>query len=232
MLAPAFNPQCLKYQAYLKFAGLDFRTVASSNHASPTGVLPFLQPASHDVDYLSLSKPIPSNKLKKWLSSQKSAKAPEESGDSRYEAYASLLDSRIRIAWLCQLYLAAPNSQLLRRLYVDACSSQPLVRLAIEHQLRTAAEAEVVKASYSHVISIHDIMRDAQEAFQALADLLGEDEWFYGQPSPSMFDASVFAYTQLILDEKLDWSYAPLKEKVSELPSLVRHRERILELYF
>ncbi|KAK7737925.1 hypothetical protein SLS53_006303 [Cytospora paraplurivora] len=41
---PSFNPSCLKWQAFLRIAGVQFHVRPSTNHASPTGALPFLQP--------------------------------------------------------------------------------------------------------------------------------------------------------------------------------------------
>lgn len=94
---PSFNPSCLKWQTYLQFSGIAFRLAKSNNHASPSGALPFLQPA---MDKLEQRDPIPSNKLKKWLASQRPAvKAAKQEEDIRYEAYASLLDNRVRKAW-------------------------------------------------------------------------------------------------------------------------------------
>ncbi|KAK0741248.1 hypothetical protein B0T18DRAFT_227535 [Schizothecium vesticola] len=42
--APSFNPGCLKWQTYLRLHSLDHLTLPSTNHASPTGSLPFLLP--------------------------------------------------------------------------------------------------------------------------------------------------------------------------------------------
>lgn len=43
--APSFNPSCLKWQTFLRIAGVRFHLRPSTNHASPTGALPFLLPA-------------------------------------------------------------------------------------------------------------------------------------------------------------------------------------------
>lgn len=45
---------------------------------------------------------VPSNKLRKFAKST-SSKATEEPEDMRYEAYASLLDTAVRRAWVCLL---------------------------------------------------------------------------------------------------------------------------------
>jgi metaxin len=84
-------------QAYLKFSGINFKSVPSNNHASPSGVLPFLLPAS--VENSKPPPPIPSAKLQRWAMNN-TTRAVDEPGDLRYEAYLSLLDHRIRRAWV------------------------------------------------------------------------------------------------------------------------------------
>jgi metaxin len=85
-------------QAYLKFSQIDFSVAAANNHASPSGSLPFIIPTSPEP-YKHV-QPVPSSKLQRWAMNN-SKKAIEESGDLRYEAYLSLLDHRIRRAWVC-----------------------------------------------------------------------------------------------------------------------------------
>ena len=100
--APSFNPTCLKWQTYLKFLGVKFQTVVSTNHASPTGVLPFLLPASssgNDGDGETWHEPVvASNRLVKWV--RERGMGREEMTGMRYEAYMALLDHRIRRAWV------------------------------------------------------------------------------------------------------------------------------------
>ena len=47
-----------------------------------------------------------------------------------------------------------------------------------------------------------------------------------------MFDAAVFAYTNVLLDERLAWGDARLTEVVRAFEALVAHRERILGRYW
>jgi metaxin len=190
---------------------------------------------------------VPSNKLTKWTKAQSSSRI-KESDDLRYEAYASMVNNALRKAWvrqtncgqsdeanqlqLYQLYLHPSNSTLVHKLYIEPCSSSSFVQLAISHQLREAAEKELAKTSYSSTISEEDTMRDAAKAFAAFSELLGEDQWFFGQKQPSMFDASVFAYTHLILDEDLQWGENELGRQLSQHQNLVAHRDRIINQFF
>lgn len=176
--------------------------------------------------------PIPSNKLKKWLASQRDTSTAAEPDDLRYEAYISLLEDPIRKAWLFQLYLEPGNVLLLSQLYVDTCSSHPIVNATLAYQLRIAAEGELKKASASLVLIEPDIMHDAAEAFEALSSLLGEDEWFFGCSSAGLFDASVLAYTHLILCGDLKWRHNKLATALREHSNLVHHQKRAVQQYF
>lgn len=107
------------------------------------------------------------------------------------------------------------------------------MRLALAHQVQSAAEAEVLKATRAAVVDTARIYADARAAFEALAVLLGESRgWFFGCETPTLFDASVFAYTHLLLDEEFGWVDRRLSEVLKEFPALVRHQERLLARCF
>ncbi|KAJ5247548.1 hypothetical protein N7468_002531 [Penicillium chermesinum] len=222
---PSFNPQCLKWQAYLKFVGIDFEITASNNHASPTGALPFLLPSLP----AGSSDAIPSHKLQKWAIEQVHCEE-EQQLNLRFEVYASLLDHRIRHAWLYALYLDEANfNAVARRLYINPATSNSLVRTALEFQLQQAARDELLKTT--RYIDVADLEGDAGNAFEALAALLGEDDHFFGRPNPGLFDASVFAYTHLILDDELGWKQNRLAQMLRKHNNLVQHRERLLRFF-
>lgn len=108
------------------------------------------------------------------------------------------------------------------------------MRLANARALQQAALAELLKQSA--VVNADDLHRQADEAFAALDMLLGEDEWFFGASQPGLFDASVFAYTHLLLEEELgmggEWVDGRLRDAVRARKGLVAHRGRVLERYF
>lgn len=76
------------------------------------------------------------------------------------------------------------------------------------------------------------IHRDCDKAFDALSELLGENEYFFGERRPGLFDASVFAYTNVLLDDTLEWRDARIKEQLRKYQNLVEHRERIADKFF
>ncbi|KAL8736108.1 MAG: hypothetical protein Q9181_002549 [Wetmoreana brouardii] len=232
---PSFNPSCLKWQTYLKLIGVDFVTVLSSNHASPTGSLPFVIPASSATEASTLDTvtPIPSNKLPEWASKIRHV-TKQEPENMRYDAYMSLLDHRIRNGWLHTLYLIPANfNAVARSLYIEPSTSSSPVRYALSNTLRAAALAEIHKSSTSPVVDIDALYRESDNAFSALSELLGDDDWFFGKNAPGLLDAAVFAYTHLLLDESMSWKTA--EEKLGEglregrWKNLVEHRKKIYE---
>lgn len=278
-------------QAYLRFAGVPHALAPSTNHASPTGSLPFLQPvlpssSEHRLDP-RLLLPIPSSRLDSYArqhgslpsSSSSTASAdttttttPTQTPDQRYrhqQAYQALLDHPIRAAWLYALYLSPANDPLLRHLYVDRVSRSGPVRATILQQLRAAARAEIAKAGEAAttttaggwsvsgnvgdlltwalggraVVDPEKIYDDARRAFGALETLLSSEdagsggEWFFGSPHPTLFDASVFSYTHLVLSDEykraVPWGDDTLRRIVRDgCPLLVAHARRILERYW
>ena len=231
-------------------------TVASNNHASPSGALPFLLPSSSSpLPHSEPVLPISSNRIQRWareLTPKKtSSKAPAEANDEtstgtnnekmivdapdnadmRYEAYMSLLDHRIRDAYLYSLYLSPPNfASIAAPFYINPCSANFLVRLTLGHQLRAAAESELLKQS--PVIDVEMIYRESGKAFQALSALLDSRDYFFDQMKPGLFDASVFAYTHVLLGGELEWKDTRMREQLEKYHNLVEHGERIVERYF
>jgi hypothetical protein len=133
---------------------------------------------------------------------------------------------------LYQFYLDPANASTPSSLYVEPCSSNPFVQWTIAYQLRTATEQELSKTSASDTIVEEEIMRNASDAFTALSELLGSHEWFFGQHQPGLFDASLFAYTYLILDEGIQWQENKLAETLKKHRNLVQHSGKIGEMYY
>ncbi|KAI8633856.1 putative mitochondrial outer membrane protein [Xylariaceae sp. FL1651] len=224
---PSFNPSCLRWQTFLKLAGVNFRVRSSNNHASPTGALPFLLPPSTPSDPRSQT-PVSSNKLEQYGLDNGVAKLPVNT-NPRLEAYESLLDHRIRNAWLYSLYLSPMNAGLLDRLYVTPASTSQPVKTTILYQLRRAAESEILRSTNRYAIDPADLYKGVKEAFSALDAILGDKLWFFDSEGPGLFDATLFSYTHLILHDGLAWKNRRLTEILKEYPRLVDHRNRIFQ---
>ncbi|KAJ9134690.1 hypothetical protein NKR19_g8558 [Coniochaeta hoffmannii] len=155
---PSFNPSCLKWQTLLRLSHLPHLAVPSTNHASPTGSLPFLLPPTPALPSPP-PRPIPASNIERFILSQPTSPPPTDhfftpssslppSVVLRQQPYLSLLSGPIRAAWLTALYLDESNTRLLQSLYIDPTSSSPLVRAATLSHLRAAAEREVLRILY------------------------------------------------------------------------------------
>ena len=128
------------------------------------------------------------------------------------------------------LYLDPENfNAVARRLYVEPATTNSAVRSALSLQLQQAARDELLKSS--QYIDPSDLEADAGNAFEALSTLLGNRQFFFNRPNPGLFDASVFAYTHLILDEEMRWKQDRLTQLLKKHKNLVQHRERLLKYF-
>jgi metaxin len=133
---------------------------------------------------------------------------------------------------LYSIYLSPNSTSIAEPLYILSTSTNTFVRLTTAYELRRAAEAELLK--HSAVINADSLYKDAEEAFDALETLLGDGAWFFGNEKPGLFDASVFSYTHLLLDDEFGrgWVDTRLRDAVLQRSGLVRHRARIADEYF
>lgn len=234
---PSFNPSCLKWQTVLRIAGVDVELVPSNNHASPSGALPFLLPAA--------AAPLTGDKIYQYAKehAQHSIKPPSVP-TPRLEIYEALLTQNIRPAWVCSLtfcsellqltrltqlhalYLLPANDSLLQTLYL---TPGILLRHPLRTALHAAATEQILTTTHRAHIDPTLLLADLTAALQSLCTLLGDDDWFFGADAPGVFDAEVFAYTWLILDERLEWRDRRLAECLAGFGNLVEHRRRLYE---
>ena len=117
-------------------------------------------------------------------------------------------------------------------MYITSCTSNHLVRRILAYQLRSSAQTELLKGSYTGLIDAMELYQDAEDAWVALSILLGEHQWFFDAERPSLFDASVFAYTNPLLDSDLNWGVLTLTQALRQRVNLVQHRQRVLQVFF
>ena len=227
----------------LKFHDIEFNTVPSTNHASPSGALPFLL-AANDPSAIS------STRLASWAYAQNN-KHQISSNSRRALTYHALLTGPVRLAYLHAFYLEPITfSTITAPLYVDPCSTSNLVRLSISWPLRAAALAEVTASLSGSTprIDVEALYSDMEEAFGALNIFLGRRNWFDGHgdaeslrpDTPGELDALVFAYTHVILallEERLPATgLGPgarrLVDAVRSQAGVVQHRDRIMDRYY
>ena len=142
----------------------------------------------------------------------------------RQQPYLSLLAQPIRLAYLHALYLDDETfKNVAVPYYIHPNSANPLVRAAMAPSLRGAALEQLLASqpltADMPILDLEQLYKDADDAFEALDTLLGDHKWFASvkdnqqqesnqddayisknqQEVPGMLDASVFAYTHVIL---------------------------------
>ncbi|KAI9757317.1 MAG: hypothetical protein M1815_001403 [Lichina confinis] len=134
---------------------------------------------------------------------------------------------------LLTLYVNPRHNHIMREQYIEPSTSNSVVRKILAHQLRRAAQAELLKSGEAPALDVDGTFADADDALGALSTLLGGNEWFFGATSPSLFDASVFAYLNPILERSAHgWRDLRLITAVISRPNLVIHRQRIFDEYY
>ncbi|UNI20761.1 hypothetical protein JDV02_006820 [Purpureocillium takamizusanense] len=215
-----YNPSCLKWNTFLRIAGVDVELVSSNNHASPSGALPFLLPASSDP---RPDVPLTGSKIERYALDH-GENVMHDTSSPRFDAYLSLLSQKIRPAWLYQVYVDPRNHHLLSRWYLP---SNPILRASTLHTLRGAAISEILKTTRRPLIDEDQLFADARTAFQTLDRLLGQDKFFFGSETPGMFDAEVYAYTQPIINYSLVWGDNDRLLCYVGIGPLFAHRQRM-----
>ncbi|KAF3933118.1 Metaxin-2 [Dactylella cylindrospora] len=232
---PSFNPACLKWQTYLRIRGVDFRTVSSNNHASPSGSLPFLVIEKQRAKSSGRPSPktIPASKLAKWIEDNADGSVSNVDLDSPdCRAFTSLIETNIRDAWLYALYIEPTNLQNIAiPSYTHATPMWPVTAL-LGLQMRQAALETILKGTEDPKITGKVLYARAEEAWAALSALLGKNKWFFNGQDAGLFDASIFAYTHLIL--RLDWTGGgrALAEGLIKHSNLVNHEQRIRSKWY
>lgn len=233
------NPACLKWQAYLLVNRIPFSLVSANNHASPSGSLPFVLPASR-MKKDPQPQAIVSSKIYKWALSQG---VDEDSRDLRLDAYMALIDVHIRNAWLYCLYLQDDNFQAVaKNLYIQPASTNSFVQLSLTYQLKSAARDEIIRSRA--FVDGQEILDLAAKAFESLSDLLGEEQFYSRSHRPGLFDLALFSYLHplLALEQPgldaagggetylLQWHDQSLLKILQKWRNLLKHHERILKL--
>lgn len=222
------NPGCLKWQAFLLINGIEFKTISSNNHASPSGALPFIQPAFRQNESRSL--PIRSTKIPRWV--EEITKQTLEDVQLSLAIYQPLIDSSIRNAWLYHLYLIPSNFERVAiPIYIHSQSSSSAIRTKSARDLRIAAEESIMKTRTQ--IDAQELFDVADAAFKSLSTNLGSNTYFSGTNTPNEVDFSLFAYTHPLhnlMSGEISWQDTRLIDVLNQYQNLIQHLQRIEQI--
>lgn len=111
----SYNPSCLKHQTLLRMAGVDVELVASNNHASPSGALPFILTEG--------GRPVAAERIGGFVR-EESGRDLRKGEERRVEAYRALISQAIRPAWVCPFQQQIKVSPLTKTSYTPSTSTQ------------------------------------------------------------------------------------------------------------
>jgi len=111
-------------------------------------------------------------------------------------------------------------------------SSVSAVSSFLLRQAKAGARQQLLQAHPGGVLDPREIYASAGDALKAISTILGRDTWFFGGGGPGLFDASVFAYTHLILTLRWHSKENALLRAVMGHDNLLGHEKRIRDKFF
>ncbi|KAL0086614.1 hypothetical protein F4703DRAFT_1527250 [Phycomyces blakesleeanus] len=227
----SFDAECLQFQIYLKFAGLEFDVINSNEpDASPSGKLPFLATVPGAIYH--------DQQIHKWIDDMGKSQvlAGEHSEDAK--AFISLANTKLNAALIFSMWLEPLN-------YSKATSEAYFghVPAPVDYILAYKKQNKVVQQLLADrdILVREEIYSDAVHALEALSVKLGEATYFFGSSGPTWIDAVIFSYIHIILgapqftdssvsdEEKRQAS--TLRNLVLKHDNLVRFAKNIREKY-
>ncbi|KUI58500.1 hypothetical protein VP1G_05758 [Cytospora mali] len=196
--APSFNPSCLKWQTFLRIAGVQFHLRPSTNHASPTGALPFLQPPIPSISTTSSTTtttttttpstpnhqrleprtllPIPSSRLEAYAAQHGALPPPTLTP----EAPTPQLQSQARRRQAYQSLLDGPiRNAWLYTLYLSPANEHVLRRWYVDPVSRSGAVQDTIlrqlrRAVRTEIARSSETTRPAAGCWWALSGDIGD----------------------------------------------------------
>lgn len=143
------------------------------------------------------------------------------------DSYISLIENTLYDAWYYNFFMEPENFNVICLLYVK--EAWP-VSIFMKWQLYNQIKKKLSIRQKTGFLNGKEIYVDASHALHALSIKLGQDVWFFGAKSPSFIDATLFAYTHLILSTNLPDD--TLIHEIRKYKNLVEHSKRIYNMYF
>ena len=217
------SPFCVKVEAYLRLAGIPYETACGPQYLrkAPKGKLPFIEDngkliadSSFILDYLRETY---GDKVDAQLSEQDKAIA---------HAFIKMLDENLYWVLVHARWQLEHNLASLNKTFFDVLPF-PLNKI-----IAFKARKDVLSKLQQQGMGRHtaeEITELGNRDLQALAVLLGDNEYFFGE-TPSSVD--VVAYASLVQMLRVPNFTAPIFDKARTYQNLVEFTNRFHESYF
>lgn len=218
---PNLSPFCMKVETWLRMAGLDYRVVVELGpHKGPLGKLPFVRDRGETIaDSHSIIERLArtyGKDLDAGLDARQRATA---------RAFDRLLSEHLYWAMVYGRWVDEAAWQGTRAVFFGSLP-WPLRSL-----LPGFARRGMTAQLKGHGLGRHsrdEVLRRAAQDLQALADLLGDQPYFFGD-QPTTLDAGAYAFLANAYAAPIETAVKPL---VATHPNLVAYCERVRLRYF
>jgi len=216
------SPFVLKVDAYMRMAGIKFENIAKQNNIqkAPKGKLPFIEdegvviPDSQAI--IKHLKQVPEQDLDKDLTDEQKAISYLVTKSLDEDLYFILVYSR---------WFREDTWPLLNKTFFGGLPF--LLRLFVPKMVRK----QVLRNLHGQGVSRHsdeEIRQLLRSSLQALTDLLGAKQYFFGE-NPTSLDATCFGMLAECILVDID---NPYNQIAREYTSLVDYCERIKQKYY
>lgn len=229
----SFDIECLKWQAFLRFATVDFDVkYCNEPTASPSGQLPFLLIPSTDSSAKVGPKCLAGPDISKYAQEHgDDASLLENSDIADSKAFIALAETQLHSAVIFHLWADQENFQRIVEKYgAIHIHNEYLRRVVMEERRRAVLEKTFVR---NGTLNREQVYAGAKEALAALKSQLesSDTDYFFSSSKPTVLDAIVFAYVQTIITFPCAKGHSELKDYVhSHHGELVSHSRRIYTL--
>lgn len=214
---PSPSPACLKALTFLRMAGVPYEvSVPTGPPRSSTGKVPYLE--RPDGTVLPESQAIIEALTAERSLTLDAHLSPTDRATAL--AYRRMIEDHLYFALLARRWIDGPQWPITRARYFGSLPG-PL-RLLLPPFLRR----RVLRDAWGQGLArrpLAEVYAEGAADVRALAVLLGDRDWFFGQPSS--FDATAYGtLAQIALPADHDW---PVRDALLGSPGLVAWLERV-----
>lgn len=225
---PDPSPFCVKLESFLRLNHIDFRLgdfdIKTTLNKAPKKKMPFVVFENGEamgdstliIDRLSRERNID---MEEGLSAQQKAQS---------HAMRRMLDESTYFCGLYARWIDDAGWAVIKPMFFGDVGLPKFLANIISKKIRS----DVIKSAKGQGIARHtteEVYDHAISDYQALSDLLGKDQWFFGADKPGLLDIWAHAYVVEMIDPPIETS---MKKRLLEMDNLVQHARRFHGLVY
>jgi len=212
---PSMSPFCMKLECWLRIAGIPFEIRGADMQKAPKGKIPYVE--LPDGTRMGDSQLIIEHLTRLHRVTLDDSLGPAQLASAR--AVRRMIEEGLYFAGIHARWVddeGWPATRVAMASFIPrfAVPFLPLIRRSVIKSVRAQGTGRHAR---------NDIYAMAKADWDAVAVLLGEGPYFFGERVTSI-DATLYGFEESVLAHP--WA-SPVKVHVQSLPNLVRHRDRM-----